>query len=312
MVFGGVYVLWDNPLIVSCGGVNELVTTLNLKRHASVLYSPSSLWRFRTLPSLMLLWLKARSRKKALHFMCNAVEEDRLIRRLGFPGILVSVNCYVNERVFQITAEAKAYDAVYTAQMQPVKRLFLARQVPSLYVITYGDWLREDGTYDLHAFEPSIGHADFNPSWATFDQIVSIYNRSKVGLALSAREGAMLASVEYMLCGLPVVSTPCEGGREVFFDDRYVAVVEPSSAAVAAGVSDMIARDIKPELVREGTLRRLNEHRISLCKYVQRIVRMRDGREPSVEELWGRIFGNENGTMACFVKFEDFKARGLV
>ena len=43
-------------------------------------------------------------------------------------------------------------------------------------------------------------------------------NRSRTGLCLSEREGAMFASIEYLLCGLPIVTTPSIGGRHVFFE----------------------------------------------------------------------------------------------
>ncbi len=43
-------------------------------------------------------------------------------------------------------------------------------------------------------------------------------NACRVGMCLSETEGAMFAAVEYLLCGLPVVSTPSQGGRDVWFD----------------------------------------------------------------------------------------------
>jgi glycosyltransferase involved in cell wall biosynthesis len=42
--------------------------------------------------------------------------------------------------------------------------------------------------------------------------------RAVVGLCLSTVEGSNYASMEYMLAGLPIVSTPSIGGREVYFD----------------------------------------------------------------------------------------------
>lgn len=54
------------------------------------------------------------------------------------------------------------------------------------------------------------------PAFLPPAQVCAALNRGEVGLALSELEGACWASTEYLLCGLPVVSTPCSGGREVW------------------------------------------------------------------------------------------------
>ncbi len=78
---------------------------------------------------------------------------------------------------------------------------------------------------------------------------------------MSAVEGANYATVEYMLTGLPVVSTESIGGRSEFFDDDYVKVVDADPKAVARGVREMIDRDIDPELIRRRTLEKVERHR---------------------------------------------------
>ena len=92
-------------------------------------------------------------------------------------------------------------------------------------------------------------------------QVRGVLNASRCGLALSAEEGAMYASAEYLLCGLPVVTTASRGGRHEFFHGDYVDVVEDTADAVAAGVARMIARDIDPNMIRKRTLLLMREHR---------------------------------------------------
>jgi len=93
------------------------------------------------------------------------------------------------------------------------------------------------------------------------DEIANLLNRSRIGLCLSDVEGAMYASVEYMLCGLPVVSTKSIGGRDVFFDDKYVKIVDDNPEAVAKGVIEMIDRDIDPYYIRDKTIKKMKEER---------------------------------------------------
>lgn len=55
----------------------------------------------------------------------------------------------------------------------------------------------------------------------------------------------MFASMEYLLCGLPIVSTPSIGGRDVFFDKDYVEIVEPDPHAVKEAVIEMVRRRVR-------------------------------------------------------------------
>jgi glycosyltransferase involved in cell wall biosynthesis len=288
MQFSGVYVLWEEPLVFSCFGDHDRSRFLRLKPRASILSFPA--------------WL--------LHFMRNSLDEERLLGKLRLPGGFVSQNAYVNEHIFRPTSAAKQYAAVYTAQMKPFKRLHLAAHLRSLYVVTYGDVRTLAGENDLHRFVPELSFADFNRQWISFEQVNDIYNRANVGLALSSVEGAMLAAVEYMLAGLPVVSTPCRGGRELYFDQRFVAIVAPTREAVAAGVAQLTMRQVDPMLVREATLNRVNEQRLALCRYVQGVIKGEGGRVPDVDKLFERIFGSPQGTAACFVHLRDFPSKG--
>jgi glycosyltransferase involved in cell wall biosynthesis len=311
MLFSGVYVLWENPLIISCQGEAELLSILRLRRPADVLFSPTWLWTVKSLPRLLFYWRQARRSGKALHFMCNEPQSNRMLRRLRLPGDLVSINAYVNEHVFRITEERKTYDAVYAARMVPYKRLHLAAKIPRLFVQTYGDCRAPDGAYDLHRYVPALRHAAYNRHWISVEEIVAIYNQAGVGLALSKCEGAMLASVEYMLCGVPQVSTPCRGGREQFFDTRYVKIVDPTTAAVAAGVTEMISRQVDPYLVRKETLKKLQVHRLRLCTYVSEVIRQSGGSTPSHDRLCDRFFWDERGIGRQFVHFRDYEKCGL-
>jgi glycosyltransferase involved in cell wall biosynthesis len=314
MIFGGAYVLWEDPLILGCWGTRELARSIAVRRAEAVLYWPSWLWSIRNIPELMKFRWQAYRGGKSLHFMRNTVEEEKLFGRFGMPGVLASSNCYVNENFFNIAGGPKKYDAIYSAQMAPFKRLHLAAKIPTLYVVTYGPCKNAAGEHDLHRFEPALSHADFNRTWVGPDDIARVINESRVGLALSEVEGAMLASVEYMLCGVPLVSTPCKGGREQFFDERFVSVVQPDADAVAAAVAEKIENPPDPQLVRGATLERMRTHRDALCGYVQNIIRKRAPKKmPERSEIYQWIFGDPKlGTAARFVLLKDFETRGLV
>jgi glycosyltransferase involved in cell wall biosynthesis len=312
MLFSGLYVLWPDPLVVSCLDGAELMAALRIPRSADVIAHPTWLLTYQSLPRIVRNVVRARQLGKRIHFMACADESHRLLRRLGLRGRLVNISAYLDERTWRITGAAKEYDAVYAARMAAYKRLHLASKVSSLFVQTYGDVLTANGEYDLHRFEPSIRHCAFNRGWVSEPELVEILNRARVGLALSKCEGAMLASVEYMLCGLPLVSTRCRGGREQFFDDRYVQIVDDSPDAVAAGVQAILTRRIEPQLVREETLKKLRPHRERLCEYVVEIIRTRGATPPTPAAVFERLFEAERGARGRFVHLRDFAAHGFV
>jgi glycosyltransferase involved in cell wall biosynthesis len=312
MLFNGVYVLWEDPLVLSCLGEYDRARFLDLKLRATVLCFPEWLRTWRRLPSMIRDYVVGRRLGKSIHYLCCSPDEHRVLKVSGLPGTLVSQNTYIDERIFKATGAAKRFDAVYAAQMKPFKRLQLTAKVAPLYVVTYGDTQTPAGEFDLHRFEPAVRHAEFNQRWMSFTQINDIYNEARVGLALSECEGANLATVEYMMAGLPVVSTPSRGGRELFFDDRFVRVVAPTPEAVEAGVAELIHREIDPAVVRSATLARIEQHRRKLCQYVQGVVRHAKATIPSLDRLYERIFGGDSGTRSVFVHSRDFASRGWV
>ena len=54
---------------------------------------------------------------------------------------------------------------------------------------------------------------------------------------------------EYLTCGIPVVSTPSVGGRNVYFYAFNSLIVEPAEEAVAAGVERMIHTSTDPAAI---------------------------------------------------------------
>jgi len=183
----------------------------------------------------------------------------------------------------------KQYDAVYAAQLLPFKRLHLAAQVKSLYVLTY---VSGQKSWDLHAYEPLLRHADFNPGWISLEEVPEIYSRARAGLALSRREGPMLASLEYLFCGLPVVTTHNRGGRNRYLTPRNSRFVADDSSAVAAAVADFVAAPPDPLAIRTQALQMVHRDRLA---YVQMLADRCGVSFPSpeseVERIWGGVAG---------------------
>ncbi|MEQ1840138.1 MAG: glycosyltransferase, partial [Verrucomicrobiales bacterium] len=104
------------------------------------------------------------------------------------------------------------------------------------------------------------------------EEVNQAINRAHVGLCLSPSEGAMFASTEYLLAGMPVVTTESEGGREVLFDDQYCSIVADDPAAIAEAVCHWKQRAPDPAHIRAKTLEKMMPHRARLGNLVKKIL----------------------------------------
>jgi len=102
----------------------------------------------------------------------------------------------------------------------------------------------------------------------------------------------MYASMEYLLCGLPVVTTRNTGGRDVFFDPKYVCWVDDDAASVSEGVAELIRRKLDPEIIRRDTIEKMQPHRERFIRLIQSIYdHERAGRDFRSE--WDNVFVNK-------------------
>jgi len=161
--------------------------------------------------------------------------------------------------------------------------------VKSLYVLTYASGKQ---SWDLHAYEARLRHAEFNPGWVRRDDVPGIFNRARVGLALSKREGAMFASLEYLFCGLPVVTTHNRGGRNRYLTPRNSAFVADDPAAVAAAVAAFVAHPPDPWAIRREGLEMVHRDRLAYVDMLAARCGVRiDTPEAEVNRIWGGFAG---------------------
>jgi glycosyltransferase involved in cell wall biosynthesis len=209
-----------------------------------------------------------------ISLLCNEEWQVNEFCRHGVESLFVNSNAFVNEHIFKPGEHSVLhYDAVYNAAMAPYKRYELAAKISSLMIITY--------RYDQSApaYELEIRRLLGSAYWANdsrtdqgkipVDELPSLYDRCGVGLCLSEVEGQMLASIEYLLCGLPIVSTASIGGRDVFFDARYVRIVHADQASVAEAVTELKSLRIDRHMIREETLKLIASHRQRLLQFLK-------------------------------------------
>ena len=210
-----------------------------------------------------------------LPHLVNEVQVLHDLRELGIPATFVHQNAFLDERRVTIdTSVAKTFDAVYVARMNPFKRHGLASEVRRLLIVG-GVQSRTDSPRYLHQLRQQLPHATlaYNRPRGRLplEQVVALINSARVGLCLSQREGAMFAAGEYLLCGLPVVSTKSLGGRAEWLDGPHCRVTDDDPQAIREAVDELVSIKSDPTEIRQSAVARACLHRARFIDLVQRI-----------------------------------------
>jgi glycosyltransferase involved in cell wall biosynthesis len=284
------YILNKNPLVIagSFGLLNEFPDQCPeaiIYYHNPWYIHPFKAYKYRNL-------IKKKFYKKNIKiiFLTNELIESYWMRLLGLESFCINHNIHVCENIYKLPINLvhKCYDAVYTAALEKYKRIELSRKIKNLNLITYKVGCE---TWSASSFLPRQTNFIANSSFLSHEEVVSLYHQSHAGLALSAVEGAMYASMEYLLSGLPVVSTRSLGGRSHFQDPRYWVTVNANPDSVKKGVERAKKLHITPSEIREIALSKINYDRIRFAK----LVLGRIGSSEHVDSFIDRVWGNKNG-----------------
>jgi len=229
-----------------------------------------------------------------LHHLINERNVWLDLKARGVPAVFCNHDSFLDERLFTVPLKReRRFDAVYNARMNPFKRHTLARDIPSLLMIggvqTQGDSHEYFESVRAAMPEAHFTHADDRRYYSP-EEVAAALALARVGLCLSACEGGMYAAVEYLLCGLPVVSTASRGGRDEWFDSEFVRVVPDDAGAVRAAVAELIALDLSPHRIRQQTIHKMWEHRRRFLDLGQAIYRQEIADRDFAREWYERFF----------------------
>ena len=188
------------------------------------------------------------------------------------PSISIYVwntNCTIDYSQFLSVSEAESllYSAFFNSRVSPYKRISLARNVSNLAFVTSGvNESNESKIYEIARKElPSaalLNWSEFgNYRRLRIDEIISKLNSSKCGLILSEVEGQTRAVMEYLLAGLPVITTPSVGGRDRFLNPCNSIYVKPDPDSISKVVLDVDNYFFSRDLIRSNAISSLKSER---------------------------------------------------
>lgn len=205
-------------------------------------------------------------RKENFFIMFNSQEEMFNFARYKFQGDVINHNAWLDENhVMHPKKIPKRYDAVYTARLSAFKRHHLASNVNNLALVA--------GLNHGNAVVSNLpGCAYKNDAPLTPEGVCTKINESVCGLILSEVEGACFSSSEYLLCGIPVVSTHSKGGRDVWYSNYNAIVVPPDPGEISAAVRDFVSNPRDPERIRAEHVRLARYFRSKFTAQLQRVL----------------------------------------
>ncbi len=231
--------------------------------------------------------------------LCNTISQLEAFQESGLNAIFCNQNAFIDENIFKpLPSISKKYNAIYDARFKDYKRHYLAVEIKNLAllydfnpVVDNQDYVEKVKQQCLNAiFLNHPNSEDYRK--LTVKEVNQVLNASRVGLCLSKVEGAMYASIQYLLSGLPIVSTESVGGRDVFFEDDFTLIVDDNTGAVKEGVQTMIKRNPSPEMIRSKTINKMWLHRNRFISAIQNIYDA-EGVDRDFASEWNKIFFNK-------------------
>ncbi len=210
--------------------------------------------------------------------LCNELPEQKLLQRFGMDARLSHLNGLLDPEIYTIQEGEKIYDAVINSRLDRWKRHILAKQIEKMALITYGYLDTPEEASYLKYLRRAFSHAHFpnydqegKYRWLSGQEISKIYAQSHTGLILSDIEGGCFAACEYLLSGIPVVSTENIGGRNTFLHEDCARIVTPTQQAVSSAVNELKNRTFDPLALREATIERMFRFKESFIEAWQAI-----------------------------------------
>ncbi len=223
-----------------------------------------ALWNF-NMAKLCINFVNPNFNLKNVYWLANTLEQVDQAVSEGFNAIYCNQNAFINEDVFDVQDVEKIYDFVMNIRPEIVKRPWLAMKNPNIAIIQGINYSKAN-FWDLNQLHPVY----MNQQRISKDEVVKVLNSSYVGGMFSEREGACFASSEYLLCGLAVVSTASQGGRDIWYNDYNSIIVEPNEDAVLEATNILVSKikdkKILPQEIRQQHLELSYQHRARLIE----------------------------------------------
>jgi hypothetical protein len=162
--------------------------------------------------------------------------------------ILAGHNAFIDEDFFKIDNNIeKKYDLIINSSFAKLKNVSLTENINNIIHIGYF----YDGIEPQDEYIPKNGYCpNFkdnlrdrnNYERVANDDVVKYIQESKIGGIFSTCEGCCYSSGQYLLCGLPVISVHCSGGRQHWYNNYNSVLCENNNKSVENAFEEAIEK----------------------------------------------------------------------
>lgn len=238
--------------------------------------------------------------KKNIIFLSPDLDCILFSYEYGYNSIFVNQNCLLDYSIFDIKDEEIKYDMVMNCRPELWKRPFLAEKVEKLAYIKGATYRSEEEKYDYSKLNCKF----INENRISAEKVNEIYNQSYCASIFSDSEGACYSSSEYLLSGLPVISTHSKGGRDTWYTPDNSIIVDPNEDAVANAVKTCIQKinngEFNRQNIRNKHIEKSHEMRNNIIQCTQYIFDLHN-IDIDASEYWEKNFFHK------LIKYVDIK-----
>lgn len=224
--------------------------------------------------------------------LANSMNDNLYYKRHNINSIYCNQNCWLDSSIYKIQDTEKIYDLVINANNNEWKNHKLLININKTYktlFITY-----DTSKNNLRQYNPCeiLNEIPNN-------EVAANLNKARIGLALSIKEGSCYASTEYLLCGLPVISTKSVGGRHIWYNENNSILINDNETELRSAIDTMLVSISKydSKKIRAKCLDQQNTFRRIFIKYLNDLLPDRN-----IENIVEKEFSNK---MLYHIKMEN-------
>lgn len=204
--------------------------------------------------------------------LANSLEEKKFYEsKVKNDVLFCNHNAFLNEDVFTINESSKEYNLVIDSAFHGYKNVYLARKIPN--VIHIGYYNKDIPESIVPNYGIVLNYLSGKYKRLNKPDINNYYNKSLMGGIFSTTEGACFASSQYLLSGLPVLSTKSVGGRDIWYNDKNSIICEDNEEDILKGYETIKQKLKNNEFnkydIRNAHLKQMDEHKTRLCLYIK-------------------------------------------
>jgi len=213
---------------------------------------------------------------------------------------LANHNAFIDETFYNIDNSQKIfYDLFVSSQFLNCKNLNLLENIDNVCGMGYYPCSEKEpccvpfpsSVKKVLNFKNGVERVQKNWEWVDPVESIKTINSSKIGGIFSTSEGACFSSSEYLLCGIPVLSCKCKGGREIWYDNKNSELCDPNNSSIRETLKKMLIKydngKYNRESIRNNHIKKMKIHRNNLSNAVLNIMKKIISPDilPSLEEL---------------------------